>query len=235
MAAPHVAGAAAVLRQAFPFLTAPQIGQTILTTATSLGDRQTYGWGLLNLGKAIDGPGQFTRNWTVNTTYNGQAYYGTFANDISGIGGLTKVGAGTLELAGDNTYAGGNKVYGGTLAVSRDRNLGADGTGLTLGGGGRLRVLADGFSTAHPVTLDDHGGLRIDIGSSTFAGVIADGFEPGFLLKDGSGTAVLTAANTLTGGTTVEADAGADGHRPPRIPGVDRSGRSSWRAPHPPA
>ncbi|MCJ2018979.1 autotransporter-associated beta strand repeat-containing protein, partial [Methylobacterium sp. E-065] len=176
-----------------------------MTTATSLGDRQTYGWGLLNLGKAIDGPGQFTRNWTVDTTYSGQAYYGTFANDISGIGGLTKVGAGTLELAGDNTYAGGNKVYGGTLAVSRDRNLGADGTGLTLGGGGRLRVLADGFSTAHPVTLDGHGGLRIDIGSSTFAGVIADGFEPGFLLKDGSGTAVLTAANTLTGGTTVEA------------------------------
>ncbi len=124
MAAPHVAGAAAVLRQAFPFLTAPQIAQTMFTTATHLGDgpanapNATFGWGLLNLGKAIDGPGQFTSTWTVNTTYNGQAYHGRFANDISGVGGLIKVGLGTLELAGTNTYAGGTAVLGGTLAVS---------------------------------------------------------------------------------------------------------------------
>lgn len=211
MAAPHVAGAAAVLRQAFPFLTAPQIAQTLFTTATHLGDgpanapNDVYGWGLLNLGKAIDGPGQFTHDWTVNTTYNGQAYYGTFANDIAGAGGLTKIGAGTLELSGTNTYAGGTSVYGGNLAVWRDANLGADGTGLTLGTGGRLRVLADGFSTARPVTLDGAGGLRIDLGTSIFTGAITDGTQPGSLIKSGTGTAVLTAANTYSGGTAVAA------------------------------
>ncbi|MEE7468301.1 hypothetical protein MOF8_16725 [Methylobacterium oryzae] len=208
MAAPHVAGAAAVLRQAFPFLTAPQIAQTMFTTATHLGDgpadapNDIYGWGLLNLGKAIDGPGQFTSTWTVNTTYNGQAYYGRFANDISGVGGLIKVGLGTLELAGTNTYAGGTAVYGGTLAVSRDANLGAAGTGLTLGGG-TLEVLADGFATARPLTLSGPGTLQIDLGTATFAGPIADGGQPGVLVKTGPGTAVLSAANTFTGGALV--------------------------------
>ncbi|MCK8675810.1 S8 family serine peptidase, partial [Rhodococcus sp. HM1] len=118
MAAPHVAGAAAVLMQAFPFLTAPQIAQTMFTTATHLGDgpsnipNAVFGWGLLNLGKAIDGPGQFTATWTVNTTYKGQAYYGLFANDISGPGGLIKTGAGILDLTGTNSYAGGTAING---------------------------------------------------------------------------------------------------------------------------
>ena len=211
MAAPHVTGAAAVLRQAFPFLTAPQIAQTLFTTATHLGDgpadapNATYGWGLLNLGKAIDGPGQFTRDWTVNTTYKGQAYDGTFANDISGVGGLTKIGRGTLELTGTNSYAGGTNVYGGILAVAHDANLGAAGGGLTLGNGGILQVRQDGFTTARLVSLDGLGGLGIDRGSAIFGGVIADGGQPGTLGKFGSGTAVLTAANTYTGGTAVMA------------------------------
>ncbi|AIQ92641.1 Outer membrane autotransporter barrel [Methylobacterium oryzae CBMB20] len=199
-----------MLMQAFPFLTAPQIAQTMFTTATHLGDgpanapNATFGWGLLNLGKAIDGPGQFTSTWTVNTTYNGQAYYGRFANDISGVGGLIKTGLGTLELAGTNSYAGGTAVYGGTLAVSRDANLGAAGTGLTLGGG-TLEVLADGFATARPLTLSGPGTLQIDGGTSTFAGPIADGSQPGVLVKTGPGTAVLSAANTVTGGALVGA------------------------------
>ncbi|MCJ2137538.1 S8 family serine peptidase [Methylobacterium sp. J-026] len=209
MAAPHVAGAAAVLRQALPFLTAPQIAQTMFTTATHLGDgpadapNATYGWGLLNLGKAIDGPGQFTATWTVNTTSDGQAFYGVFANAISGVGGLTKTGLGTLELTGTNSYQGGTAVYGGTLAVSRDANLGADGTGLTLGDGGRLRVRQDGFATARPVTLDGLGVLGIDQGTATVSGLVADGARSGTLWKTGPGTLALTAANTYTGGTAV--------------------------------
>ena len=54
-AAPHVSGAAAVLKSAFPNLTAPQIVALLLTTARDLGARgvdEVYGHGLLDLENA---------------------------------------------------------------------------------------------------------------------------------------------------------------------------------------
>lgn len=61
MAAPHVAGAAAVLRGAWPSLTAVQTTQILLQTATDLGDAgvdTVYGHGLLNLYAAVQAQGQ---------------------------------------------------------------------------------------------------------------------------------------------------------------------------------
>ncbi|WP_302789002.1 S8 family serine peptidase, partial [Escherichia coli] len=52
MAAPMVSGAAAVLMQRFPYMTASQIASVLLTTATDLGEKgvdAVYGWGKLNL------------------------------------------------------------------------------------------------------------------------------------------------------------------------------------------
>lgn len=113
MASPHVAGAAALVKQAYPYFTAHNLQQTILTTATSLGSPEIYGWGMLNVGKAVRGPAQFVDTFDVDT----QGYSSTFYNDISGAGQLVKRGAGQLTLAGANTYIGPTLVQGGKLVV----------------------------------------------------------------------------------------------------------------------
>ena len=49
-----------------------------------------------------------------------QGTTGTYAGDISGTGSLTKLGTGTLILAGSNSYAGGTLVGAGTLQGTTD-------------------------------------------------------------------------------------------------------------------
>lgn len=120
MAAPLVAGSAAVLRQAFPYMNARQIIEVLLTTATDLGDRDIYGHGLLNLGRAVKGPIEFGADpifaeiFQVDT----QGHHSIWSNDIGGSGGLTKSGAGILRLTGNNSYEGPTTVLGGTLEVN---------------------------------------------------------------------------------------------------------------------
>ncbi|NKC49440.1 hypothetical protein HED54_20260 [Ochrobactrum anthropi ATCC 49188] len=46
-----------------------------------------------------------------------------FSGTIGGTGKLTKNGAGTLTLAGDNSYTGGTVVNAGVLSVSADKTL----------------------------------------------------------------------------------------------------------------
>lgn len=60
MATPHVSGAAAILRSAWPYLTAPQVSQILLSTATDLGVEgvdEVFGHGMLNLYKAVQAQG----------------------------------------------------------------------------------------------------------------------------------------------------------------------------------
>ena len=64
MAAPFVAGAAAVLRQAFPYMTARQVIEVLLTTATEINNQnpesiRDFGHGLINIGRAVKGPIEF--------------------------------------------------------------------------------------------------------------------------------------------------------------------------------
>uniref|UniRef100_UPI000C044DD4 S8 family serine peptidase n=1 Tax=Xenorhabdus sp. KJ12.1 TaxID=1851571 RepID=UPI000C044DD4 len=100
MAAPHVAGAAAVLMQRFPYMTAGQISDVLKTTATVInkeGKRihELSGWGMLNLKDAIEGPKMFiTKDDIPAEFYIKDSYTDTqFVANIVGIG--EKVEAGT--------------------------------------------------------------------------------------------------------------------------------------------
>ena len=60
----------------------------------------------------------------------------TFSGVISGDGGLTKEGSGTLELSGENSYSG-SSVKGGTLQVA---SSGAQSSATMLLDGRTLRL-----------------------------------------------------------------------------------------------
>ncbi|SCZ10974.1 autotransporter domain-containing protein [Microvirga guangxiensis] len=140
MAAPVVSGGAAILREAFPYMTARQIIEVILTTATPMGSPEIYGRGMFNLGRAVRGPYEFgAEGFAQVFDVNTKGYDSVWSNDIGGTGGLIKRGEGNLVLTGNNTYAGGTDVLGGifTLNGSLRSRLAVHGN-ATLRGLGRI-------------------------------------------------------------------------------------------------
>ncbi len=126
---------------------------------------------------------------------------------VSGGGsfGLTKTGSGILTLTGANTYTGGTRINGGTIALSGangDALLGATGAGNGIFfDGGILLNNATAFTTARDIFLGAGGGtLRLFTGL-TVNGIISGS---GSLRRElGSGAVLaLTGANTYTGTTT---------------------------------
>ncbi|WP_193213140.1 autotransporter-associated beta strand repeat-containing protein [Luteolibacter marinus] len=134
-----------------------------------------------------------------------------FAGDgaLSGPGGLTKSGTGTLTLATENTYTGPTTVSGGTLAVQSLGDAGnpgsigaatADPSNLTLDGA-TLALVGLQTSTNRGMTLGPAGGtISIPATSLQVSGTITGS---GTLTKTGPGTLILAAPNSHVGGTVI--------------------------------
>lgn len=186
-AAPAVTGAVALVQQAFPWMNADLLRQTILSTATSMGDTATYGWGLLNASKAVNGPALFSQSLALgsNVNVNFNSASSTFSNAIAGDAGLIKSGTGALTLSGVNTYTGNSEVAGGTLNVTGSvaSSVQIDAAG-TLGGGGRvggnvtnngrLSNVGTGMTIAGNYTASSNAVLANDINSTLTVGGTAN-------------------------------------------------------------
>ena len=148
----------------------------------------------------IGGPG------TVDTT-GGNI---TLSGVLSGPGGLTKNGPGTLTLAAANTYSGSTLVSGGTLALGSSFALqkstldtGGSGalsfgslTAATFGGLTGPGTLGLANSSSKAVTLS----VGNNNAGTTFSGMLQGS---GSLSKIGSGTLALSGSNTYSGATTI--------------------------------
>lgn len=156
-AAPHVSGAAALVWQMFSFFTADQVRQTLLGTAWDIGlpgVDEIYGYGLLDVGKAVLGPGRFDWGDFVVEQPGGVAF---FENDIVGAGGLVKRGAGELVLTGYSSYAGATRVEGGFLSV-----MGSIASSTSIATGGTLAgtgLITGNVSNAGAVWAGDRDGV----------------------------------------------------------------------------
>ncbi|HGM4843635.1 TPA: autotransporter outer membrane beta-barrel domain-containing protein, partial [Serratia marcescens] len=210
MAAPHVAGSVAVLMERFPYLNGAQVAEVLKTTATDMGAPgidALYGWGMINLGKAINGPGMLATVEDIPEEFRipdptGVAYGPTqfvvdlpgvgavldkgkptervcsdvlcgldfWSNDISGHGGLTKQGIGTLVMTGANTYSGPTLVNQGRLAVN-----GSVTSAVSVQSGG----IVGGSGTVGSLTARQGGTVAPgnSIGTLNVAGNVS--FEPG--------------------------------------------------------
>ncbi|MBP1124669.1 MULTISPECIES: autotransporter serine protease [Pseudomonas] len=207
MAAPHVAGSAAVLMERFPYMSGEQISTLLKTTATDLGAPgidSLYGWGMINLGKAINGPGMLVTAEDIPAEFRIDGAYGSgqFVADLPGIGAVVDAGKPTQRVCTD--------VHCGLDVWSNDI---AGHGGLTKLGIGTL--VLSGTNTYSGPTLVNQGRLAIN-GSLTSdvtvsqSGVVGGSGRIGSLLAKSGGTvAPGNSIGTLNVAGDVTFDAGS--------------------------
>jgi len=214
MAAPHVTGALGLLFERFPYLDNAQVRDVLLTTATDLGAAgvdDVYGWGLMNLAKAIEGYGSLRvdTNVVMNQkagglkVWEGDAW-DDWTNDIGGPGKLTKSGAGWLRLSGDNSFNGA-VVREGVLELDGVNTLtsAVDVAGGTFLLNGTLKNTAlntqGGISRVNVSGVLDGSNLAINGGVLSFNGVQTGGTT--FVGQKGTLKGVGQLGDTTVAGT----------------------------------
>ena len=200
-------------------------GTLILSGTNSYSGGTTVTGGLVNFVVGGLGTGTITVNgaglqWAAGNTSDisaqlaaigsGGATFDTngnnvsFATTLTGSGGLTKAGSGTLTLAGAS-YSGATNVNGGTLQAGA-ANVFASSSAVTVASGATLAF--NGFNQTL-ASLAGAGSVTMGAGSmavggnnasTTFSGTISGS---GGLTKNGTGALTLSGANTYTGLTTV--------------------------------
>jgi len=189
----------------FNSITIKGSGYTLGSKAITLGagglaDSSVAGANTINLGVT------FAATRTVTVSNAGTTL--TISGVISGAGGLTKAGAGTVTLSAANTYTGVTTINAGTIAIAADAGLGAAPGAPTAGkltfGGGTLRTTASFTLAANRgIALTGAGTISTNPGTTlTYGGIIA-GASP--LTKAGTGTLIVSGANTYTGATAITA------------------------------
>ena len=232
-AAPRVTAAAALVKQAYPFMNGDLIRQTLLSTATDIGDPgvdDVYGWGLLNIDKALNGPALFDKRLalgdavSVNIT-DGGTY--VFSNDISGDAGLTLTGNGTLKLTGNSTFTGNTSVASGShlyinggyrsssVAVAQNATLSTQNANVSGNVTNSGTISNTGNTTLSSYVATDNSKIESDLdsrinvkgkaelGNSTIAIKAEKDGEAQYVTAKGKKVNVITSDTEVTGNPTV--------------------------------
>ncbi len=190
------------------------------------------GRGVLETGQIINGSGNATltlNGGVLRATRDEAAYLSGFpaltiggngisfdsnghaigvSTDLSGSGGLTKLGTGTLALSGINSYTGDTVIQAGRLVSDGAASLSPD-SNVTIATGATLEIASSPFLFATIGSLSGTGAVTIGSGatlitgwtdaSRTFSGSFSGDGALGFT---GAGTQIHTGTGTLGGGFT---------------------------------
>jgi fibronectin-binding autotransporter adhesin len=156
-----------------------------------------------------------TTNVGIDTTQGDFTYSGSLSSNPSN--GLTKLGANTLTLSGNNNYTGATTVTLGTLNLNNQ--LAVQNSTLTMNGGSLAfdsAVAGNAFTlgglaaantgAAYNITLQNTASTAVDLtvggnaANTTYAAVLSGA---GALTKIGAGTLTMTGTNTYSGATTI--------------------------------
>jgi len=185
-------------------------GTLILAATNTYSGITTISQGTLQIGN-----GGTTGSITGNITNNAALIFNRsdnidYSGQISGSGTLTKNGAGILRLLNtSNTYTGTNTVNNGTLRILADGSLGAapaafTANHITLNNNARLKndVGSISLHANRGITLGSGGGT-IEVRGGTDITVNGAISGSSALTKIDTGTLILAATNTYSGGTTI--------------------------------
>jgi autotransporter-associated beta strand protein len=174
------------------------VTQTI-NAAVTLTSAQTWNAATANLvygGSVANGGFLLTVAGNSNTTITGV---------LSGSGGLSNTGTGTVTLQGANTYTGATNISAGVLNIQNNTSLGTTAGGTTISSGATLQV--QGGITVGSEALNIRGtgasgqtGALVNVsGTNNYGGLVTLAGNTTF--SSLSGTLNITNAGTITGAT----------------------------------
>jgi len=192
-------------------------GTQILTNTNTYSGTTTINSGALQLGNGTSNgsiassTGPIVDNGTLIVSGNPGVTVGL---NITGTGGVTQSGPYVETLSGDNSYTGPTMVNGGTLQAGSATAFG-NGSAVILSGSGVLSLNNFDITVGSISSASASSGISLgtntlttggDNSTTTFAGVITGGMVDG-LTEAGSGTLILTGANTYSGATMINCGA----------------------------
>lgn len=158
---------------------------------------KTYNIGALSGSRDLDAGGN---PLSIGGTNLSGEFSGALGNTA-----LTKVGSGTLTLAGDNTFTGNVTHLAGKITLAHSNALGVGPKTVYMQGGSRTLFLTNDITLPSNITIIaasnsfDGGGINNESGNNTIQGQINyDTGNPALNISSADGTLTITGNITLT-------------------------------------